>query len=94
MILFGTSGALSDPSLGHFDQIIIIIRNNLIIFQTDAVTLHGLDSGDRQALLSLFGDKVATKVNQGVTSMVVKEVEHMNVSLTQQPEKNNRKIRD
>ena len=55
------------------------IEHSFLFLQTDAVTLHGLDNGDRQALLSLFGDKVNTKVNQGVTSMVVKEVEHMNV---------------
>ena len=48
--------------------------------KTDSVTLHGLDAGDRNALLEAFGEKVNPKVGENPGSMAIMGVEHMNVS--------------
>ena len=56
----------------------VILTSSL---QTDAVTAHGLDEGDRQALLSAYGHKVNEKMvrNCPPGTLVFNDVEHMNV---------------
>ena len=51
--------------------------------RTDAVTVHGLDAGDRAALLSKLGSKVNEKImrNCPPETLVFNDVEHMSVSI-------------
>jgi hypothetical protein len=49
--------------------------------KTDAVTVHGLDAGDRKALLDVYAHKVNDKMcrNAPPGTLIFNNIEHMNV---------------
>ena len=51
-------------------------------FETDAVTAHGLDEGDRKALLDVYGHKINERMMRNCPrgTLIFNDVEHMNVS--------------
>lgn len=50
-------------------------------YKTDSVTVHGLDEGDRYALISACGHKVNRRMARGLTpsTLVFNDVEHINI---------------
>ena len=74
-----------DGHVYHHAQVFAEIHRyqNEIGHKTDAVTVHGLDLGDREALLNVYGHKINEKLtrNAPLGTLVFNDVEHMNVSL-------------
>ena len=74
----------SDGFVYHHAQVFAEVHRyqNDVGHKTDAVTVHGLDEGDRKALADAYAHKVNEKMTRSAApgTMVFNDVEHMNVS--------------